>query len=89
MLPDPVPPGGWNANDTITQELLENTVASTPDLKVYTFTPPAYKNSWSNTGGWEPIASASGGKWYPLSSSITEMYNYLMEIIDDNACTTN
>ena len=88
MLPNPVPPGGWNTNDTITQDLLSSVVASTPDLKVYTFSPEKVKEAWNNEGGWEPIAKASGGKWYPLSTSITEMYNYLMEIIDENACST-
>ena len=88
MLPDPMPPGGWNSNDTITQDLLTSVVASTPDLKVYTFSPHNIKEAWNNEGGWEPIAKASGGKWYPLSTSITEMYNYLMEIIDENACST-
>jgi hypothetical protein len=86
MLPNPLPPGGWNSNDTITQDLLATTVASTPELKVYTFSPEKVKEAWNNEGGWEPIAKASGGKWYPLSTSITEMYNYLMEIIDENAC---
>tara|TARA_R110002074_G_scaffold325863_1_gene496191 strand:- start:2135 stop:4045 length:1911 start_codon:yes stop_codon:yes gene_type:complete len=87
MLPDPVP-GSWNSNDTITEELLTDVVASTPDLKVYTFSPHGVKEVWNSQGGWEPIAKASGGKWYPLSTSIAEMYNYLMEIIDDNACST-
>ena len=89
MLPDPIPPGGWNSNNTITQDVLSTTVASTPDLKVYTFSTQSTKEMWNNKGGWEPIAKASGGKWYPLSTSITEMYNYLMEIIDENACSTN
>ena len=89
MLPNPVPPGGWNTNDTITQDLLATTVASTPDLKVYTFSPKQIKETWNNEGGWEPIAAASGGKWYPLSTNVTEMYNYLMEIIDENACNIN
>ena len=62
---------------------------STPDLKVYTFSTPGIAEAWNNEGGWEPIAKASGGKWYPLSTSITEMYNYLMEILDENACSTN
>ncbi len=88
MLPDPIP-GSWNSNDTITQEILETAVASTPDLKVYTFSPQGIAEAWNNEGGWEPIAKASGGKWYPLSTSITEMYNYLMEILDENACSTN
>ena len=89
MLPNPVPPGGWNTSNTITQDLLATTVASTPDLKVYTFSTQSSKEMWNNKGGWEPIAKASGGKWYPLSTSITEMYNYLMEIIDENACSSN
>ena len=88
MLPDPIP-GSWNSNDTITQEILETAVASTPDLKVYTFSTPGIAEAWNNEGGWEPIAKASGGKWYPLSTSIAEMYNYLMEILDENACSTN
>ena len=59
---------------------------STENKRSPMYTLQQIKETWNNEGGWEPIAKASGGKWYPLSTSITEMYNYLMEIIDENAC---
>jgi hypothetical protein len=77
--------GSGNSNDTITHDILVVAVQSTPDLKVYTFT-----NSFTKETGsapWGTIADASGGKWYQLTSSITLMYNQLMEIIDENACS--
>jgi len=69
----------------VTQEILVDMAATSIDLKIYTFSSSIYKN-YQNTG-WAPIAEASGGKWYGLSSNATVMYNYLMEIIEENACS--
>ena len=52
-------------------------VAGTPQLKLYTFSRDAHKS------GWENIAIAGNGKWYKLTNNPTEMYNSLMEIIDE------
>jgi len=76
----------WNTNDTITEDKLVTAVSATPNLKVYTFSTAFTKDSLK--GPWEPIATASGGKWYLLSNSVMEMYNAMMEIIDENACST-
>ena len=79
--------GSWNTGDTITEDMLAAAAGSTPELKVYTFTNKPSKNPWGNNGGWESIATASGGKWYLLSTNTALMYDNLMEIIDENACT--
>jgi hypothetical protein len=52
-------------------------VAGTPQLKLYTFSRDTHKS------GWENIAIAGNGKWYKLTNNPTEMYNSLMEIIDE------
>jgi hypothetical protein len=49
---------------------------STPQLKVYTFS----KNSLS---GWGEISDATNGKDFKLTSNPTNMYNNLMEILDE------
>ena len=51
-------------------------VAGSIKLKVYIF---------SNSEGysWDEIAVAGNGKYYDLTSNPTQMYNSLMEILDD------
>jgi len=51
-------------------------VSGTPKLKVYIF---SNYESWS----WDEIAVAGNGKYYDLTSNPTQMYNSLMEILDD------
>jgi hypothetical protein len=59
-----------NAGDIIVQ------VQGTPDLKVYIFSDSL---NWE----WDEIALASGGKYYELTQSPTQMYNNLIEILND------
>jgi len=70
----------------ITQDILLQTINSTTNLKIYTFSTPWHKENGLAKPGWEPLALASGGKWYELTSDMLTMYNSLMEIIDENAC---
>ena len=67
-----------------------NLVSSAIDMVVYVFSPTLYKEYKTWTGdevGWESIAIASdGGKWFKLSNSATEMYNSLLEILNETAC---
>jgi len=52
------------------------TCQATPQLKTYTF---SVNEQWE----WDEIANSCGGKYYPLSNNTVEMYNYLMEILDE------
>ena len=49
---------------------------ATPQMKIYTF-------STGSAQQWDEISQQCGGKHYPLSNSSVEMYNYLMEILDE------
>ena len=49
---------------------------ATPQMKIYTFS--------TNLGWqWDEIAIATGGKYYDLTNNPTQMYNSLMEILDE------
>jgi hypothetical protein len=49
---------------------------TTPQLKIYTFSKSIFQE-------WDEIADQCGGKNYKLSSNSTEMYGYLMEILEE------
>ena len=70
----------------VTQDMLIQSVSGTPNLKIYPFSTPWYKENGGIVKGWEPLATATGGTWYELTSDMITMYNSLMEIIDENAC---
>ena len=49
---------------------------NTPNLKLYVF---STKTVWL----WDELANDGGGAFYNLSSNPTEMYNALMEILEE------
>ena len=51
-------------------------VQSTPKLKVYVF---STQTSWE----WDEIADATSGKYFDLTDNPTQLYNNLMEILDE------
>ena len=63
-------------NPPTTVEQVIATGQSTPQLKIYTF---STHDMWM----WDEISTACGGSHYPLSNNSLEMYNYLMEILDE------
>ena len=65
---------------TITTEIIQDTVAGVPQLKLYTF------SRFSHKAGWEKMALAGNGEWYNLTSNPTEMYANLISILND-MCT--
>ena len=74
------------------EEILE-AIGSAVDLYVYTFTPETLKQktTWGLNGkkvGWEPLTQFNG-KWFTLTSSATIMYESLLEILDETACSEN
>ena len=89
MIPKSLLGGNWNANyDGVTQSILLTMIGSAIDTSIYTFSNPSSKNSSMPFGatGWEPLSTASGGKWFELSHSPTAMYSNLMEILDKEVC---
>ena len=74
-------PGQSYLNPKVTKNDLVNGVTSANKLKVYTFTVSADKPDW------EPVSTASGGKWFELVPSIQIIYESLVYIIEENACT--
>lgn len=70
----------------ITQDILLEVIAKITNTKIYIFSKDSYKDNWISFEGWEPLCTASGGKWYKLTDDTVMMYNNLMEIIDENAC---
>jgi hypothetical protein len=94
------PPGESNTKgDAITQEILIDAINGVEDLKVFAFSPESAKNSTSNKvvngswvsvpSGWEPITMAGEvGNWYLMTTDANVMFNNLMEVLEDTACST-
>ena len=61
---------------TITNQHLKDALAATPQLKLHVFTRYTF---WQ----WDEIAAVTGGNNFKLSSNPTEIYNSLMEILDE------
>ena len=75
-------------NEGISQLDLQQLISNCIDLNVYTFTKPAHKGPASymgNPAGFEPL-TIYGGQWFELVSNPAQLYENLMQIIDDNAC---
>ena len=79
----------------ITENELILTIQNAIDLSMYTFTPEGVKgssgaNPWPGQcitgGGWESLTQFLG-KWYKLTSNAAIMYENLLEILDDTACS--
>ena len=86
----------------ITRISQEDTVAAingTEDLKVFVFSPLSAKNGTlggydatlgqyvTYEAGWEAFTLAGDvGQWYELTNDVTEIFNNLMEILEDTAC---
>jgi hypothetical protein len=70
----------------INQQNLLDLISKTFNTKIYVFSKHWHKDNSNYKDGWEPLCTASGGKWYELSSDTLTVYNSLMEIIDENAC---
>lgn len=74
VFSDEMPQSYLDPNVTVQQII--TTGQATPQLKIYTF---STNEMWE----WDEIATACGGSYFPLSNNTVEMYNYLMEILDE------
>jgi hypothetical protein len=74
-------------HEGISQLDLQQLISSCIDLNVYTFTKLAQKDtSWmGEQAGFEPL-TIYGGQWFELVGNPAQLYENLMQIIDDNAC---
>ena len=76
-----------------------NAINGTEDLKVFVFSPTGTKigtdGEWDSIlgqfvtwqSGWEAITFAGEtGQWYELTNNTIEIFNNLMEILEDTAC---
>ena len=66
---------------SLTVSDVKQATANTPKLKLYVF---STNQSWE----WDELAQSTGGKYYNLTNNPTEMYNSLMEILDE-ICKSN
>jgi hypothetical protein len=90
MIPKEIVEQSWDSNkDGVTQKILLDMLATAPNTTVYTFSTDVTKNSFTygiGFTGWEPLSSATGGKWFKLTYDPVKMYSNLMEIIDKEVC---
>ena len=74
-------------NEDISQLHLQQLISNCIDLNVYAFTKLAQKETTWQGGpaGFEPL-TIYGGQWFELVNNPAQIYENLMQIIDDNAC---
>ena len=74
-------------HEGISQLDLQQLISNCVDLNVYTFTKLAQKETWwqNQKAGFEPL-TIYGGQWFELVGNPAQLYENLMQIIDDNAC---
>ena len=60
----------------LTSSDLIDSIAATPQLKLYTFSKYDIYN-------WDEMSTAGNGKYFPLTNNPTEMFANLMEILDE------
>ena len=63
-------------NPQITTQQVIDTCQATPQAKVYTF---STNENWD----WDEISDACGGVYFNLTNNALEMYNSLMQILDE------
>ena len=71
----------------IEQQHIIDVANAADDLSIYTFSTAITKKvtKWSGESlGWAPVSV--GGKWFELSSSDSDMFDSLMQILDETAC---
>ena len=78
---------GQGSKHGINQTHLKQLISNCVDLKVYTFTKQAQKETSfaQQSAGYEPL-TIYGGQWFELVSNPAQLYENLMQIIDENAC---
>jgi hypothetical protein len=73
----------------ITNDILLKLEGGVKDLNVFIFSPNSTANAmtWDGTYiGWENLCQVGSGQWFELSSDSEEIFNNLMQIIDNTVC---
>ena len=73
----------------ITNEILLKLQGNVKDLSVFVFSPSSVANKiwWDGTyEGWENLCTVGNGQWFELTNDADEIFNNLMQIIDNTVC---
>ena len=73
----------------ITNEILLKLQGNVKDLSVFVFSPNSVANKvwWDGTyEGWENLCQVGNGQWFELTNDSEEIFNNLMQIIDNTVC---
>ena len=74
-------------HEGISQLDLQQLISNCVDLNVYTFTKIAQKDTnWQGEPAGFEALTIYGGQWFELVGNPAQLYENLMQIIDDNAC---
>tara|TARA_R100000664_G_C2752160_1_gene139451 strand:+ start:384 stop:2357 length:1974 start_codon:yes stop_codon:yes gene_type:complete len=69
----------------ITENILITMISAAQNLSVYAFNKSIFKDVLN--GFYNLTQAGVTGKWYPLTFSTFEMYNNLLQILDETACS--
>jgi len=76
-------------NPQITNDILLKLEGGVKDLSVFVFSPVSTANTthWNGTYvGWENLCQTGNGQWFELTSNSEEIFNNLMQILDNTVC---
>jgi len=76
-------------NPQITNDILLKLEGGVDDLSVFVFSPISTANSthWNGTYvGWENLCQTGTGQWFELTNNAEEIFNNLMQILDNTVC---
>jgi len=80
-------PDGSPSVSGVSNSLLVYAILGALNLKIYVFSLPGLEQL-SIGGGWGAVTlNNTAGKFYALTNSAIEMYNNLLEILDETACS--
>ena len=63
---------------SVQKELIKDTAQKADELSIYTFSPASGKSDWEDI--------SINGSWFSLTSNPSEMFDNLMQILDETAC---
>ena len=69
----------------ITENILITMISAANNLSVYGFNKPIFKDVIN--GFYNLTTAGVGGEWFELTMSTVEMYNNLLQILDETACS--
>ena len=73
-------------NPYVTSNTVETALGTTPDLKLYAFTPETIKHDKGPKDGWYDVVHSTEGGWFALTNSATQILTDLLTILEENVC---